>query len=154
MSHHVQAPAAPTTRRRPVQIAALIFAIAFLAIGVLGFIPGITTDGLGVAGHESHAMLLGVFQVSVLHNAVHVAFGLVGLWLATHPRTASAYLLWGGLAYAMLWLYGLAIDLNGPANLVPLNEADNWLHLGLAVVMVVLGIVLPRRGVTEPTPVP
>jgi hypothetical protein len=31
------------------------------------------------------------------------------------------------------------------ANFVPVNAADNWLHLVLAIAMLVLGIVLGRR---------
>ena len=58
-------------------------------MGLLGFIPGITTDydTLQLAGHESEAKLLGIFQVSILHNVVHRLFGVVGLALA---RTWSA----------------------------------------------------------------
>ncbi len=47
-------------------------------VAVLGFVPGITTSysELSFAGHESEAKLLGLFQVSVLHNIVHGLFGL------------------------------------------------------------------------------
>ncbi|WP_329812755.1 DUF4383 domain-containing protein, partial [Streptomyces sp. GSL17-113] len=53
----------------------------FLVVGILGFIPGVTTDygTMQFAGHESQAMLFGVFQVSILHNIVHLLFGVVGL---------------------------------------------------------------------------
>ncbi|HXD28954.1 MAG TPA: DUF4383 domain-containing protein, partial [Arthrobacter sp.] len=67
---------ATTIRRTHVQLAALVWA-AFLLVGVLGFIPGITTNvrELTFAGHQSGAMLLGLFQVSILHNIVHLLFG-------------------------------------------------------------------------------
>jgi hypothetical protein len=76
------------TTRHPVQLAATVVAAVFLLVGVLGFIPGVTTeyDGMTFAGHESTAMLLGVFHVSILHNIVHLLFGIVGLALA---RTVS-----------------------------------------------------------------
>lgn len=50
---------------------AVVAGVVFLAVGVLGFIPGVTTDfdTLTFAGAESEAMLLGVFQVSVLHTS-------------------------------------------------------------------------------------
>ena len=53
-------------------------------VGVLGFIPGITTnyDMMTFAGHHSEAKLLGLFDISVLHNIVHLAFGVAGLALA------------------------------------------------------------------------
>ena len=58
-----------------------VVAGVFIVVGILGFIPGVTTDydSLQLAGHESEAMLLGIFQVSVLHNVVHLLFGVVGL---------------------------------------------------------------------------
>jgi hypothetical protein len=52
--------------------------VVFLLVGVLGFIPVITTNygAMTFAGHESGAMLLGVCRVSVLHNIVHLLFGV------------------------------------------------------------------------------
>jgi hypothetical protein len=90
-------------------------------------------------------MLLGVFQVSILHNIVHLLFGVAGLALARTAAGARNYLIWGGLVYAILWLYGLFVDHESSANFVPLNDADDWLHLGLAVGMVLLGVLLGRR---------
>jgi uncharacterized protein DUF4383 len=121
--------------------------LGFLVVGVLGFVPGITTgyDQLTFAGHHSGAELAGVFEVSVLHNLVHVAFGILGVALASRPRPAALYLVGGGVVYAVLWVYGLAIDPHSRANFVPLNTADNWLHLALAALMLVLGVVGLRR---------
>lgn len=127
-----------------VQIAAMVIGTVFLLFGVAGFIPGITSDfgELRWAGHRSGALLLGVFAVSVLHNLVHLGFGIAGLVFARSSATATSYLLWGGAAYAALWLYGLAVDHHGPLNIVPVNTADNWLHLGLAIAMVTAGVTL------------
>jgi hypothetical protein len=139
----------PRTAARwaPVQIAALVVGAAFLLTGILGFIPGITTnyDMLSFAGHHSGAKLLGVFDVSVLHNAVHLAFGVAGLALARTFGGARAFLLGSGAIYLVLTLFGLVIDHDSPANFVPVNAADNWLHLVLAIGMLVLGAVLGRR---------
>src|SRR5690349_12591873 len=86
-----------TTRTR-VQTAALAVAAVFVLVGILGFIPGITTgyDTMTFAGHESEAKLLGIFQVSILHNIVHLLFGLVGFALARTISGARAYLIGGG----------------------------------------------------------
>jgi hypothetical protein len=121
--------------------------LVFLLVGILGFVPGITTnyDDMTFAGHESGAKLIGLFEVSGLHNAVHLLFGVVGLALASRPRPAALYLLIGGLVYAVLWIYGLAVDHDSDANFVPLNSADNWLHLVLAIGMIALGVVGLRR---------
>ncbi|WP_439688534.1 DUF4383 domain-containing protein [Curtobacterium sp. SP.BCp] len=129
-----------------IQKTALVVGIVFLLVGIAGFVPGLTSGDLAGAGHGSMAMLLGIFQVSVLHNVVHLLFGVVGLLAARYPTGSRMYLVIGGLVYFVLWVYGLftAGTMSG-ANFVPLNWADNWLHLVLAVGMVALGIVLPRE---------
>jgi len=140
-------------RRTPVQLAALLVGAVFLLVGVLGFIPGVTTnfDQLTFAGHESEAALLGIFNVSVLHNIVHLLFGLAGL-LATRTFTAArTYLIIGGFIYLALFLYGMVIDHNSAANFVPVNAADNYLHLVLGLGMIALGALLGRRTPTDTT---
>jgi len=132
--------------------AAMAVAAVFVLVGVLGFIPGITTDfdTMTFAGHETEAKLLGVFEVSVLHNIVHLLFGVVGLALARTASGARAYLIGGGAVYLVLWLYGLLIDHDSDANFVPVNDADNWLHLGLGLGMIALGLfVAPRAARTR-----
>ena len=138
---------ARTGTRHPLQTAALVVGAVFLLVGVLGFIPGVTTqyDQLGFAGHESGALLLGLFQVSVLHNLAHLGLGVAGVVMARSVAGARNYLIWGGAVYAVLWLYGLLVGHGSPANFVPLNTADNWLHLLLAVGMIGLGVLLGRR---------
>ncbi|MFW5471427.1 DUF4383 domain-containing protein [Knoellia sp. CPCC 206435] len=123
----------------------------FLAVGVLGFVPGITQnyDTLGAAGHESEAMLLGIFQVSILHNIVHLLFGVAGLAMAKRASTARNYLIGGGVIYLVLWLYGLLIDKESSANFVPVNSADDWLHFVLGAGMIALGVLLSRRDTDD-----
>lgn len=135
-------------RRSPVQLAALIVGVAFLLVGIAGFIPGITTgyDTMQFIGHESHAMLLGVFQVSILHNIVHLVFGVLGVLMARTAPQARLFLLVGGIVYLVLWVYGLVIDHESTANFVPLNTADNWLHLALGVAMVGLSFLHRERS--------
>ncbi len=135
--------------RTPVQTAALVVGALFLLVGVLGFIPGITTDydTMTFAGHHSEAMLLGVFNVSILHNIVHLLFGVAGLAMARTVSSARAFLVGGGVIYAVLWVYGLVIDMDSSANFVPVNTADNWLHFALAVAMIAAGVLLTPRSV-------
>jgi uncharacterized protein DUF4383 len=136
------------TTRRSVQKAALAVAAVFLLVGVLGFIPGITTDygSMTFAGHHSDAKLLGVFEVSVLHNIVHLLFGLAGIAMARTASGARLYLIGGGAIYLVLWLYGLVVGQDSAANFVPLNPADDWLHLVLGLGMIGLGLLTTRRA--------
>jgi Domain of unknown function (DUF4383) len=137
----------------PVRLAALVVAVVFLLVGILGFIPGATTDydGMTFAGHESTAMLLGVFHVSILHNIVHLLFGVVGLAMARSVPGATSFLIGGGAVYLVLWVYGLVIDQDSAANFVPVNGADNWLHLILGIGMIGLGVALRRVPATRQT---
>ena len=127
--------------------------IVFLLVGVLGFIPGITTNygAMTFAGHESGAMLLGVFQVSILHNIVHLLFGVAGLAMARTGRMARLFLIGGGAVYLVLWIYGPIINQETGANFVPFNTADNWLHFVLGVAMIGLGAWLGRDAMDETT---
>ena len=115
-----------------VQDAALLVAAAFILVAIAGFIPGLTT----------RSQLFGVFKVSVLHNVLHLVFGLAGLLLATSFARARAYLIGGGLVYLGLWVYGLVVGSAGSPNILPLNNADNWLHFSIGVVMTLLGVTL------------
>jgi hypothetical protein len=145
-------PSATTRGRSPLRTTAQVVAAVFLLVGVLGFIPGITTnyDTLQFANHHSDALLLGVFQVSILHNIVHLLFGAAGFALARTASGAKAYLVGGGAVYLVLWLYGLVIDKDSAANFVPINAADDWLHFVLGVGMIALGLVLGKRIATDP----
>ncbi|MCK2243433.1 MULTISPECIES: DUF4383 domain-containing protein [unclassified Crossiella] len=143
--------AATTVPRTPVQTAAQLTGLLFLIVGIAGFIPGLTTniEALAFAGRHSGALLLGVFAVSVLHNLVHLAFGLAALVLARSTRGAALYLIGGGLLLLMLWFYGLVVSDHSPANFLPLNEADDWLHLLLALGLGTLGFGFGGRAVRE-----
>jgi Domain of unknown function (DUF4383) len=136
-----------TRSRALVQTAALAVGIVFALVGVLGFIPGITTNygDMTFAGHHSDAMLLGIFQVSILHNIVHLLFGLAGIAMARTIPNARLYLIGGGAIYLVLWLYGLVVGQESAANFVPVNPADDWLHLLLGLGMIALGFLTTRN---------
>ena len=98
------------------------------------------------ASHDSDAHLFGLFQVSILHNLVHLLFGVAGLVLARSIGGARNYLVVGGVIYLVLFLYGLLVGQESAANFVPVNTADDILHLVLGLGMVALGVILTRRA--------
>lgn len=134
-------------RRRPVQTLALFVGAVFLLVGVLGFVPGVTEDlyRLDFAGPHSDAMLFGVFQVSVLHNALHLLFGVAGILSAWTWGASRVFLAAGGFLYLLLWAYGSVVHSmghgGGGANFAPFNPADNLLHLALGAGMVLLAVL-------------
>jgi hypothetical protein len=130
--------------RTLVQNVARLVGIVFLVVGIAGFIPGVTTnlyDGLEFAGDDGSAELLGIFQVSVLHNIVHLLFGLAGLALAATASGARTYLIGGGAIYLALFALGII----GGGDWIPVNDADNWLHLLLGAGMIVAGVLTTRE---------
>lgn len=140
-------PPTPTAARSgpTVQLLATLVAATLALVGIIGFIPGLTTnlyDGLELAGDDGDAEILGVFETSVLHNVVHLAFGLVGLALARTWSGARTFLVGGGIIYLALWLIGLL----GGLNWIPVNDADDWLHLVVGVAMIGLGFAATRGG--------
>jgi hypothetical protein len=137
---------AARARRIPVQSAASLLGGGFLVLGVLGFVPGVTTDfvRLELYGAWSEAMLFGTFQVSVLANLVHLGFGVAGLRSGSNVSSARSYLLGGGAFYLLVWCYGLVVRDGSPANILPAGQAGAWLHLVIGTVMTTLAVVSPR----------
>ena len=128
---------------------AFLFGAVFLLVGILGFIPGITVnyDQLKFAGEESDAELLGLFQVSILHNIAHMLFG-VGILAAKRHRSAVQYLLAAGLLYVVLFVYGLIASEKGGENFLPTNNGDDVLHALLGAAL--LGAWAAARGADDP----
>jgi hypothetical protein len=132
-----------------IQWTAMIVGVAFIVVGILGFIPGVTTGfhgsrSMAFSGLHAHAMLFGVFRVSVFHNGVHLLLGLIGMVSSFKPLWARWYLFLAGVVYLALCIFGFVVDRASSANFVPVNSADNWLHLVLAVALIVLGVVVGR----------
>ena len=129
----------------PMQDVGAAIGLGIVLLGSLGFLPGLTTGRLEVAGSGSEAMLFGIFQVSVLHNLLHIGIGAVGMLLSWFQRGAFWFLTVGGIGYVAVGVYGLLVPDGHAADFVPLNLADDFLHLGLGVLMLVLMLTLPRR---------
>jgi len=124
------------------QKAARVVAIVFLVVGVAGFIPGITDDAPGdFMGENSPGSLLHVFQTSILHNLVHLVFGIAGLALSRTWEGSRNFLIGGGAIYLVLFLIGLI----GAMDWLPADNTDDWLHLALGGGMVALGLALRGR---------
>jgi len=123
-------------RRTPAQWYCLLAGAALLLAGIFGFISDSTFDtGDGIQGDG----FLG-FEVNGIHNLIHVASGLV--LLAASPRRASAraVALAFGLVYGVVAIVGL-IDGEDVLGLIPINAADNVLHIALAALGIITGLI-------------
>jgi Domain of unknown function (DUF4383) len=142
---------AAAQQRTAVQNAARVAGAALVLLGVLGFVPGVTAayGSLAFAGPGSTAMLLGVMQVSVLHNALHATIGVVGLLMGGSIASAKSFLAIGGVAQLLLCVFGFVVGEGSVLNFLPVNTPANWLHLILGVGMIVLGVGLTARPSEE-----
>lgn len=121
----------------PLQIAAGVAGVIFLLLGILGFIPGVTTNygEATFATPASEAMILGIFGTNFLMNIVYLVFGIVGVAAARRTEGARYFLVIAGVIYVLLWILGLAIDTASSLNFLAVNTATSWLHFVLGVLM-------------------
>ena len=139
---------------------ARVFGIVFIVVGILGFIPGITRmhddlhtgDHKLVVGGPGHGELLGLFHVNILHNVVHLLFGVWGLVAAGSLGNSRIYFRGVGVIYAVLAVLGLirAGNVWNTFGLIPIHGHDVWLHAVLAAAGLYLGFVAKATDVTEP----
>jgi hypothetical protein len=80
-----------------------------------------------------HGRAAGLFPVNILHNLVHVAFGIWGLIASRSLGAAKNYARITAVVYAMFVVMGLIPGLDTTFGLVPLHGNDVWLHVILAV---------------------
>ncbi|MES2889579.1 MAG: DUF4383 domain-containing protein [Pseudomonadota bacterium] len=129
---------------------ALIFGIVFLLVGIAGFIPGVTTPHThpDVQMTPGLGLVLGLFPVNVLHNIVHLAFGVWGLVASRSDSGGSVYAKAVAIIYALLTVMGLLpfANLHTTFGLIPLYGHDVWLHAGLAVVAAYFGFFHHQRS--------
>jgi uncharacterized protein DUF4383 len=114
----------------------MLFGILFLLGGILGFVPGITTDD----------MFLGIFMVNTPHSIVHLASGAI--FLVASVVAAGTARLWFqifGIVYAAVAVMGFLVGDGMILNLISNNRNDTWGHAVLALVMLLIGFVTPKK---------
>ncbi|MFF1384942.1 DUF4383 domain-containing protein [Arthrobacter sp. NPDC058288] len=133
--------------RTDVQNVGMGVGIVLMLVGVLGFIPGITQQygELRFLGPDSHAMFLGLFQVSMLLNVVQLVIGATGWAMSRNGMGARNFLMGFGLLYIVLSIFGLIVGVGSAANFLSLNTMDNWTHMVLGVLMIGAGWILSRH---------
>lgn len=114
----------------------MLFGLVFLAVGILGFVPGVTKD----------EMLLGIFHVNAVHSIVHIVSGAVFLFASM--AGAGPARLWFkvfGLIYAVVAVMGFMNPTGPLLGMISNNPATTWLHVGLAAAMLLIGFAAPKQ---------
>jgi hypothetical protein len=127
------------------QRVALIFGVVFILVALGGFI---TPGGMGMAAHPDQAPReLGLFPINLLHNLVHLAFGIWGIVASRTWGAAKTYCQVAGVIYIVLTI--LAFVDPTTFGLVPIGDNDIWLHAVLGIVLAAVGFT--SRPVVAPT---
>lgn len=119
---------------------ATLFGIVFVVVGILGFIPALSPMHGGGMRY-----LLGLFMVGGVHNIIHLLSGIAALVAAgISEKYAQLYFRIFGVVYALVTITGF-IQKTTVLGIIDVNTADNFLHLGLAVVILAIGFGLKDR---------
>src|SRR5687767_11328386 len=90
---------------------AIIYGIVFLLAGVAGFIPGllhpVPANAPPLVVSSGYGLILGLLPVNVLHNVVHLLFGVMGLAAFWNVFSARTYARIVAIAYGVLVVLGL-----------------------------------------------
>jgi hypothetical protein len=109
---------------------AIIYGIVFVIIGILGFVPSCTPDG----------MLLGIFQVNAMHNFIHLITGIIAFIVGFNSARASQlFFQIFGIIYAIVAILGFFYGAMPILGLIANNMADTWLHVIIALISLIIG---------------
>lgn len=112
--------------------AAQVMGIILVIIGILGFIPGVTTDSL----------LFGTFSVNTLWNIMYIVLGLIGVYVSSSaPASSKMYLQVVGVIYALWAILGFVYGSDMILGIIANNSADNWLHVVIALILLYGGFM-------------
>jgi hypothetical protein len=116
----------------------ILFGIVFLAVGILGFVPGITTND----------MLLNIFHVNAAHSVVHIVSGAIFLFASmSGPAAARLWFQIFGVIYAIVAILGFMTPNGLLLGMISNNPATTWLHVVLAVLMLAIGFGSAKQTV-------
>ena len=115
------------------KLLARILGATFVAVGILGFIPNplVSPDG--------------IFAVNTMHNLVHVITG-AGFLVGAAAGKSRSTVLGIGVAYVVVAIAGFFTTGDMLLGMIHINEADRWLHAGLAAAILAGGVASHERA--------
>ncbi|MDQ8039316.1 MAG: DUF4383 domain-containing protein, partial [Rickettsiella sp.] len=106
---------------------ALIFAIFFIGLGIVEFIPPL----------RHNQLLFNLFEVNSVHNLFHILVGFVALSASVSAVYAKLYFKFFGIVFALIAILGFA--LNGNLSFLQVNLADSFFYAIVALITLYLG---------------
>jgi hypothetical protein len=131
---------------------AQVWAMALGGVLVLVGIVGFLVEPSFAVGDNAQRGTLILFDINGWHNIVHLLSGIVGLAMAGTAAKARLFSIGYGVVYVLVTILGFAVGDGGLLlSIIPINTADNVLHLAIAVAGIGIGLsspaVAPRRAV-------
>ncbi|HKV30880.1 MAG TPA: DUF4383 domain-containing protein [Candidatus Dormibacteraeota bacterium] len=122
--------------RATVQRVAFVFGAIYLAVGIIGFLPF-----LGGSVTMTNGKLLGLFNINLLHNLVHVVIGIAGLAAVTSLPNSRRFCQVVGVVLLLLGVLGVFVA--SPLGLLYIGQLDIPLHLVTGAVLAYFGFAAP-----------
>jgi hypothetical protein len=123
----------------PAKLYTTVVGAVLTILGIIGFFY---SSSFGSPGNVDD--IFGIFSVNGWHNVFHLATGLLGLAMAGYA--ARTYALGIGLLYLVVAIWGFIVGSGDSIlSIVPVNGADNVLHLIIGLVGLAAGAASPVR---------
>jgi len=125
------------------QIYALALGAVLVLVGILGFV---VEPSFGIGDDAQRGTLI-AFDINGWHNVVHLLSGIVGLVMARTAANARLFAIGYGVVYLLVTALGFIVGDGGYLlSIIPINTADNLLHLLIAVSGIAVGLASPATS--------
>lgn len=146
----------------------LALGIIFTLLGVAGFIPGLVSlpaEGMGAnmpvdAGDipltsspgymaaylRGFGYLFGLFPTNLIHNIVHLAIGLFGLYSATGREGSFNYNRFFAVSYLLLAIMGLIPLTNTLFGIMPIFGNNVWFNAITGAIAAYFTLAAVKQG--------
>ena len=122
------------------QVYAMTLGGVLVLVGLVGFL---VEPSFGVGDSAQRGTLI-LFDINGWHNVVHLLSGAVGLAMAGTAARARQFSIGYGVVYVLVTILGFAVGDGGLLlSIIPINTADNVLHLAIAVTGIAIGLSSP-----------
>jgi hypothetical protein len=112
------------------KLVAILFGITFAAVGILGFVENPIASGVGF------------FQANRAHNLVHLLTAVILFaGIAKFHGHEKQVVLYTGYFYGLFAILGFVWPGDMLLGFIHINEADRWLHVLLALAIMVAGFL-------------
>ncbi len=134
--------------RTPAQLYALVFGAVLLLVGIVGFFLSASFATGDAVAQEKETLIL--FDINGWHNVVHLLSGIIGLAMAGSAASARMFAIGYGVVYVLVTILGFIVGDGGLLlSIIPINTADNLLHIAIAASGIAVGLASPATGGTR-----